>query len=182
MLSLSRQEIIEGLAAMKSEQTEIIFLGLGSNLGDREANLQSVVQELPPVVEITTFSSLYETEPWEFRDQPNFLNQVVQAKTKLSPRELLIYLKKIEKKIGRKPSFVYGPRLVDIDILLYGNMIINEINLVIPHNKIAERAFVLVPLAEITPDLLLPDSVKTISELLEVIDSSDVSLYEGPQE
>ncbi len=167
---------------MKSDQTEIIFLGLGSNLGDREANLQTVFQELPPEVEPTIFSSLYETEPWGFRDQPDFLNQVVQAKTELSPRELLVYLKKIEKKVGRKPRFLYGPRLVDIDILLYGNMIINEINLVIPHNKIAERAFVLVPLAEIAPDLSLPDSAKTISELLELIESSDVSLYDGPRE
>jgi len=167
---------------MKSDQTEIIYLGLGSNLGDREANLQTVYQELPPEVEITIFSSLYETEPWGFRDQPDFLNQVVQAKTELSPRELLEYLKKIEKKIGRKPSFIYGPRLVDIDILLYGNMIINENNLVIPHNRIAERAFVLVPFEEIAPDLSLPDSTLTISELLESIDSSDVSLYKGPQE
>jgi len=167
---------------MKSDQTEIIYLGLGSNLGDREANLQTVFRELPPEIEITIFSSLYETEPWGFRDQPDFLNQVVQVKTKLSPRELLEYLKKIEKKIGRKPSFIYGPRLVDIDILLYGNMIINENNLVIPHNKIDERAFVLVPFAEIAPDLSLPDSTLTISELLESIDSSDVSLYKGPQE
>ncbi len=167
---------------MKSDQTEIIYLGLGSNLGDREANLQTVFQELPPVVEITIFSSLYETEPWGFRDQPDFLNQVVQAKTELCPRELLVYLKKVETKIGRKPGFIYGPRLVDIDILLYGNMIINENNLVIPHNKIAERAFVLVPFAEIAPDLSLPGSTLMISELLESIDSSDVSLYEGPQE
>ena len=167
---------------MKSDQTEIIYLGLGSNLGDREANLETVLQELPPDVEIIFYSSLYETKPWGFRDQPDFLNQVVQAETELSPRELLVYLKKIEKKIGRKPSFTYGPRMVDIDILLYGNMIITETNLTIPHYRITERAFVLTPLAEIAPELSLPDSTITISELLETIDSSDVSLYEGPKE
>ncbi|MCJ7717873.1 MAG: 2-amino-4-hydroxy-6-hydroxymethyldihydropteridine diphosphokinase [Anaerolineales bacterium] len=167
---------------MKSDQTEIIYLGLGSNLGNREANLEEVFQELPPEVIVFLQSALYETKPWGYLEQPDFLNLVVQAKTELSPRDLLVYLKNIEKKIGRKPSLIYGPRLVDIDILLYGNQIINEKNLTIPHKKITERAFVLVPLVEIAPDLSIPDSNKMISKLLESIDSSGVSLYEGPQE
>jgi 2-amino-4-hydroxy-6-hydroxymethyldihydropteridine diphosphokinase len=106
----------------------------------------------------------------------------VQGKTELPPRELLAYLKKIEKKVGRKPSFIYGPRLVDIDILFYGKKVVNEVHLTIPHKKIAERAFVLVPLTEIAPGLKFPDSDQTISDLVNSIDISGVSIYEGIQE
>ncbi len=167
---------------MESDLREIIYLSLGSNLGDREANLESVFEELPPAIEMIVRSSIYQTEPWGFKDQPDFLNMVVQGKTELSPRELLVYLKKIEKKIGRKPSFIYGPRLVDIDILFYGKKVVDEVSLTIPHKKIPERAFVLVPLMEIAPDLKFPDSDQTISNLVSSIDTSGVSLYIGNQE
>jgi len=167
---------------MESDLREIIYLSLGSNLGDREANLESVFEELPPAIEVIVRSSIYQTEPWGFEDQPDFLNMVAQGKTELTPRELLAYLKKIEKKIGRKPSFIYGPRLVDVDILFYGEKVVDEIQLKIPHEKIPERAFVLVPLMEIAPDLKYLDSDQTISDLANSIDTSGVSLYEGSQE
>jgi len=166
---------------MVLDKKEVIYLSLGSNLGDREANLQAVYRELPPAVEVTTYSSIYSTEPWGFRDQPDFLNQVLEAETTLPPRELLVYLKAIEKKIGRKPSFLYGPRLVDIDILLYGDTILHRARLTIPHNKMTERAFVLVPLAEIAPDLIHPESGQTINDLLLLIDTSGVTHYQGNQ-
>ncbi len=167
---------------MESDLRESIYLSLGSNMGDREANLESVFEELPPEIEVMVRSSIYETEPWGFKDQPYFLNMILQGKTELTPRELLAYLKKIEKKIGRKPSFIYGPRLVDIDILFYGKKVVDEVQLTIPHKKILERAFVLVPLMEIAPDLEYPDSDQTISDLASSIDTSGVSLYEGSQE
>ena len=167
---------------MESDLREIIYLSLGSNLGDREANLESVFEELPPAIEVIVRSSIYKTEPWGFKDQPDFLNMVAQGKTELTPRELLAYLKKIEKKIGRKPSFIYGPRLVDVDILFYGKKVVDEFRLTIPHKKIAERAFVLVPLLEIAPDLKFPDTDQTIRDLVRSIDTSGVSLYEGAQE
>ena len=167
---------------MESDLREIIYLSLGSNLGDRKANLESVFEELTPAIEVILCSSIYQTEPWGFKDQPDFLNMVVQGETELLPRELLAYLKKIEKKIGRKPSFIYGPRLVDIDILFYGKKVVDEVQLTIPHNKIPERAFVLVPLLEIAPDLKFPDSDQTVSDLVSSIDTSGVSLYEGTQE
>ncbi len=179
VLSLSRMAHIDGFANMESDLREIIYLSLGSNLGDREANLESVIEEFPPAIEVIVRSSIYQTEPWGFEDQPDFLNMVAQGKTELAPRELLTYLKKIEKKIGRKPSFIYGPRLVDVDILFYGEKVVDEIQLTIPHDKIPERAFVLVPLMEIAPDLKYPDSDQTISDLANSIDTSGVSLYEG---
>lgn len=182
MLSLSRKVVIDGFADMESDLREIIYLSLGSNLGDREANLEAVFKELPPAIDVIVCSSIYQTEPWGFKDQPDFLNQVVQGETELPPRELLAYLKKIEKKIGRKPSFIYGPRLVDIDILFYGKKVINEVYLTLPHKKIPERAFVLVPLMEIAPELKFPDSDQTISDLVSSIDTSGVILYEGDQE
>jgi 2-amino-4-hydroxy-6-hydroxymethyldihydropteridine diphosphokinase len=166
---------------MESNQKEIVYLSLGSNLGDREANLEAVFKELPPQVTVLASSSIYQTEPWGFRDQPDFLNQVIQTETVLSPWELLAYLKKIEKKIGRKPSFLFGPRLVDIDILLYGDQVVHEEELIIPHEKMFERAFVLVPLAEIAPGLMHPKCGMKISDLLNTIDTSGVSLLGGNQ-
>jgi len=182
VLSLSRKALIDGFADMESDLKEIIYLSLGSNLGDRGANLESVFEQLPPAIEVIVRSSIYQTEPWGFKDQPDFLNMVVQGETELPPRELLAYLKKIEKKIGRKPDFLYGPRLVDIDILFYGEKVVDEIHLTIPHKKIPERAFVLVPLAEIAPDLKFPNSEQTISDLASSIDTSGVALFKGNQE
>jgi 2-amino-4-hydroxy-6-hydroxymethyldihydropteridine diphosphokinase len=156
------------------DQNELIYLSLGSNLGDRQKNLEAAERLLQPLVKVEQKSQIYETEPWGFQDQPRFLNRVLAVMTSLSPLELLAYLKDIEKAIGRKPSFRFGPREVDIDILLYGNQFIDQESLVIPHARLSERSFVLVPLAEIAPDLFLPGSEFSVTNLLESIDTSDV--------
>jgi 2-amino-4-hydroxy-6-hydroxymethyldihydropteridine diphosphokinase len=152
----------------------IIYLGLGTNLGDRLANLQHAAAALPPQVNVLRVSSIYETEPWGFRDQPAFLNQVLEARTRLAPEALLRYLKQIEQQLGRRPTFRYGPRLVDLDILFYGDQVINLPDLVVPHPHLAERAFMLVPLSELAPTLRHPVSGLTIQEMLAKSDSAGV--------
>jgi len=154
-----------------------VYLSLGSNLGDRYANLLAVEEKLPPKVKLLARSAIYQTDPWGFVDQPLFLNQVLMVETALSPSDLLAYLKNIEVSMGRTPSFRLGPRLVDIDILFYGNEIIQEDSLIIPHQHLKERAFVLIPLAEISPDLLYPGSDQTVSDLLQQVDTSGVDLF-----
>lgn len=141
-------------------------------------NLETARQELSLQVNILDCSSIYQTEPWGYLDQPEFLNQVLAVETSLSPRELLEYVKEIEQNIGRKPSVRYGPRIVDIDILFYGNRIIQEEDLVIPHPRLKDRAFVLVPLAEINPDLIYPGIDLSISDLLINVDLTGVDLYQ----
>ncbi len=132
---------------------------------------------MPPQVTILRASQIYETPPWGYVDQPSFLNQVVEARTNLSPRQLLYHLKTIERRLGRVPSFQYGPRLIDIDILFFDSQIIHRDGLIIPHPHLAERAFVLAPLAELAPDLIHPQSGQTIRQLLAQIDALGVEIY-----
>ena len=160
-----------------TDDKQRIFLSLGSNLGDRESNLEKALSSLSPHVNVVNQSSIYETEPWGFLDQPNFLNQVLEGETNLSPLELIDYVKGIEKEIGRKPGRRFGPRLVDIDILFYGDQIISKDGLSIPHKRMTERAFVLIPLNEIAPDLLIPGSSQTIKDLVSGLDPAGVVLY-----
>ena len=155
-----------------------IYLGLGTNLGDRLANLQSALTLLRAVMSVTHASSVYETAAWGYTEQPNFLNLCVSAETSLTPDDLLNTIKTIEADIGRKPTKQWGPRLIDIDILLYADRSLNEQHLVIPHPFLAQRAFVLVPLAEIAPDVVHPTKQMTIAKLSERIDSADVTLYQ----
>jgi len=159
-------------------QPERIYLSLGTNLGNRELNLAAVLEALPPEVNILDSSPVYQTEPWGYLDQPDFLNQVLAVDTSLSPHDLLEYVKCIEKNIGRKPSVRFGPRIVDIDILFYGDRIIFEEDLEIPHPRLKERAFVLIPLADLDPDLIYPGTETSISDLLQNIDLSGVDLYQ----
>lgn len=163
---------------MNPEEKTLVILSLGTNLGDRKGNLESVLALLPPMVEVLQSSSIYSTEPWGYPDQPDFLNQVLLAETELDPFELLSYLKEIEKEVGREPTFRYGPRMADIDIILYGNQIIDSEELQVPHPRFQERSFVLVPLAEIAPDLQVPGTNRTIADLLEDADQAGVELYQ----
>ena len=141
------------------------YLSLGSNLGHREANIASVLKTLGQETRILKVSSLYETEPVGYKDQPWFLNLVCSVETDLSPRALLELAKTIEKNLGRKPTLRFGPRLIDIDILFYDGLVLDSPDLVIPHPRLAERAFVLVPLKEIAPNLVHPLLEATIEEL-----------------
>jgi 2-amino-4-hydroxy-6-hydroxymethyldihydropteridine diphosphokinase len=143
-----------------------VFLSVGTNLGDRTANLASAQAAVSEFVIIQKTSRVYETAPWGMTDQPDFLNQVWEATTILPPLELLRRLKSVETVLGRKPSVRYGPRLIDIDILLYSNLMFKSADLVIPHPRISERAFVLAPLADLEPDMVIPGMSHTVAELL----------------
>lgn len=146
-----------------------VYLALGSNLGDRKSQLRTALQELQKVVDIQNISSVYETEPVGYLDQPRFFNIVCYGHTSLTAQELLAQAKTIEKQLGRQPSIRNGPRPVDIDILMYEELIHVEDSLIIPHPRMHERAFVLVPLAEIAPDVIDPQSGKTARELLQAV-------------
>ena len=143
-----------------------VFLGIGTNLGDRERNLEEARAVLSQKLEILKESSLYQTAPWGYLDQPSFLNQVIEAQTDLSSLNLLGFLKDTEKLLGRQANFRYGPRLIDLDILFFGNRIIQTPRLQVPHPRLTQRAFVLVPLAESAPELVHPQNKQTITQLL----------------
>ncbi|MGH2443370.1 MAG: 2-amino-4-hydroxy-6-hydroxymethyldihydropteridine diphosphokinase [Chloroflexota bacterium] len=150
-----------------------IYLSMGSNLGDRENNLRSALRDLAPGIGISGVSSVYETAPVGVTDQPPFLNVAVSAKTGLEPQPLLKALQVIEQEVGRRPTYRWGPRIVDIDILLYGDLVLETPDLVIPHPRMHQRAFVLVPLAEIAPDLRHPVIGKSMSELAQEVAGRD---------
>jgi 2-amino-4-hydroxy-6-hydroxymethyldihydropteridine diphosphokinase len=145
----------------------LIYLSLGSNLGDRAANLNTAIEALPEAgVRVLRRSSLYETEPVDFLDQPWFLNCVVEGETALRPEQLLFALQGIERQMGSRKLVARGPRILDLDILFYGRSVIHTEEIDIPHPRLAERRFVLVPLAELAPSFQHPVGHATITELL----------------
>ncbi len=157
----------------------LIFLGLGSNLGDRARNLREAQAALSPQVQVLRASRVYETAPWGYTDQPRYLNQVLEAHTSLAPLGLLAHVKAIETRMGRTPSFRFGPRLIDIDILFYGDQVIELPELSVPHPRLPERAFMLVPLAELAPDLRHPLLGLTVRQLAERVDAAGVEALRG---
>ncbi|GAB4497902.1 MAG: 2-amino-4-hydroxy-6-hydroxymethyldihydropteridine diphosphokinase [Anaerolineales bacterium] len=157
----------------------IVYLALGSNLGNRLANLKSAISNLPPQMDVKKKSPVYETPPWGYVDQPAFLNQVVMAETYMEPENLLSHLKRLETVLGREPTFENGPRVIDIDILFYDDLVLDSPPLVIPHPRLHTRGFVLVPLNDIAPDLVHPVLGKPISELLLDVDRLNINEYKG---
>jgi len=145
------------------------FIGLGSNLGDREANLRQALEHLAlaPETAVVRASSLYDTEPVGALDQPHFLNAVAQVETQLTPRQLLWNLMLIERRLGRVRTQRWGPRTLDLDLLLYEDLVIDEDDLQVPHPELTKRSFVLVPLVELEPMLLHPATGETMLALLQ---------------
>jgi 2-amino-4-hydroxy-6-hydroxymethyldihydropteridine diphosphokinase len=155
----------------------IVYLALGSNLDNRLANLKQAVAVLSPQMEVKAKSHVYETLPWGYEDQPRFLNQVIKAKTYLEPEPLLKHIKRLEVTLGRKTSFQNGPRLIDIDILFYDDLILNTPSLVIPHPRLHERGFVLLPLMDIDPDLVHPGNKKSVREMAALADVEGIEKF-----
>lgn len=155
--------------------THTVYLALGANIGDRRGNLAAALQRLREIMELDLVSSIYETDPVGYTDQPRFLNIVCCGKTWLDAENLLKYAKEVEAAIGRKPSFRNGPRPIDIDILFYDATQIEQEHLTIPHPRLRERAFVLAPLAEIAPEVLDPVSGKNAQELLAAVSQEGVT-------
>jgi 2-amino-4-hydroxy-6-hydroxymethyldihydropteridine diphosphokinase len=156
-----------------------VYIAMGTNLGNRLANLRAAITAFAPDIQGLDESSVYETEPWGYADQPPFLNMTVRATTDLSPRHLLDRLKGIESTLGRIPNFRNGPRLIDLDILFYDDLILDTPALVIPHPRLHERAFVLIPLADIAPGLVHPALGVSVAKLVETVDRRGVSLFQG---
>ena len=165
----NEQEGQAGVAPMRNA-----YLGLGSNLGDRDANLRAAIGKLAEFLHVERVSSVYETEPLLVEDQPLFHNLACVGQTSLDPFSLLRALKRIESDLGRVPGPRYGPRVIDIDILLLDDVVLTTPELIIPHPGMLERAFVLIPLAEIAPGQRHPVAGRTIEELARGLDASGV--------
>lgn len=156
-----------------------VYLALGSNLGDRQANLERAITSLLPAARLRMRSPVYETPPWGYTNQPAFLNQVIEVTTDLPPEKLLDYLKELEVRMGRESTFQYGPRLIDLDILFYDDIVLSQEGLTIPHPHIQSRAFVLLPLADIAPELVHPFLRKTVRQMLADVDATAIRQVAG---
>jgi len=159
----------------KQDSTHDICLALGSNLGDKLEILRATCRALAPYVTITATSPVYETQPAYVTNQPLFYNAVIRGTTTLDPMGLLYTVKDIEIELGRLPTFRYGPRVIDIDIIFYDSLALHTTELTIPHALMAERIFVLKPLADIAPSLRHPVLNKTVQELLDALPQGDTA-------
>jgi len=155
-----------------------VFLGLGANLGDARATLCRALAMLAEHGRLGAISSLYDTAPVGYTEQPRFLNLACELETDLSPEELLRLVKRIEVALGRQTTVRWGPRYIDIDILLYDDLLVRTCNLTIPHPRLAERAFVLAPLAEIAAEVVVPGSGRTVAALQREVPDQDVRRLE----
>lgn len=165
------------MVTQTQKDTHTIYLGMGTNTGSRMENLLAAIDALSPEVQVMRRSPIYQTPPWGYTDQPDFLNLVLEATTSLPPQPLLDHLKNVEARIGRTANFRWGPREIDIDILFYGQLVSEEEGLEVPHPRLHERAFVLVPLSDLTTDLIHPKMHKTVAELLAQIDTQGIEPY-----
>ena len=156
------------------------YLSIGSNLGNRILNCQQVIKELQPFVTLLTQSSFYETEPWGYQDKNYYINAVIHVETSLDPYTLLSKIKLIEENMGRSqknPKFLYEARIIDVDILFFDNLIIDVDSLIIPHPKMCNRNYVLMPFFEINPYFQCPSTHKNITELIqECTDKSEITI------
>lgn len=155
-----------------------VYLSLGTNLGDRAANLKQAITLLPPQMAVKERSNVYETPPWGYTEQDAFLNQVVKVTTYLEPEPLLKHLKRLEAALGRKETFRYGPRLIDIDILFYDDLVLDTPLLTVPHPHLHERGFVLLPMMDIAPDHVHPVTGKSVREMIALCDTDGIIPYE----
>jgi 2-amino-4-hydroxy-6-hydroxymethyldihydropteridine diphosphokinase len=154
-----------------------VYLSLGTNLGDRAANLKQAISSLPPQMTVKAKSNVYETPPWGYTEQGAFLNQVVMATTYLEPELLLKHLKRLESALGREATFRYGPRLIDIDILFFDDLVLDTPLLTVPHPHLHERGFVLIPLMDIAPDLVHPVTGMSVREMTLLCDTGGIVPY-----
>ncbi|RME30865.1 MAG: 2-amino-4-hydroxy-6-hydroxymethyldihydropteridine diphosphokinase [Candidatus Zixiibacteriota bacterium] len=160
----------------------VCYLLLGSNLGDRETNLRAAVESLDaiPGIMISALSSVYETTPQEMSGEPPlFLNQAVAIETTLAPADLLIQTESVERRLGRTDKGNYRSRLIDIDILYFGDRIVTTKTLTIPHPRVLQRGFALVPLVELAPELIDPVAKRPVIEYLAAVDTADIHLYQS---
>ncbi|GAB6100203.1 2-amino-4-hydroxy-6-hydroxymethyldihydropteridine diphosphokinase [Halanaerocella petrolearia] len=154
-----------------------VYLGLGTNKGDREENLNQAIKSIEkfPQTELIGLSKIYETEPWGYTDQQDFLNMCLQIETELTPYDLLDWCQEVENKLKRKRKIKWGPRTIDVDILVYDDLKLNDEELTLPHPRIRERAFVLVPLGDLNEDLFIKG--KSIKDWVAIVEVGGIKKY-----
>jgi 2-amino-4-hydroxy-6-hydroxymethyldihydropteridine diphosphokinase len=152
----------------------VVYLALGSNVGNRLANLKAAIAALPPQMEVRAKSRVYETPPWGYANQEKFLNQALKVTTYLEPEPLLKHLKRLEAALGREATFQNGPRVIDMDILFYDDLVLESPAVTIPHPRLHERGFVLMPLMDIAPDLVHPVKNQSVRQMLAFCDVSGI--------